>query len=245
MIEATPELRRAIAEDLRFLASLHDRELDAGLWAILRQAPVQERLALELDDEEGRAALSLMDNALTAGSGDPVAMDFLAAEFASIYLTNAYRASPDESVWIDPEGLERQEPMFDVRRWYEHYGLKAENWRMRSDDHLVLQLFFIAHLIALTEHPAALNDAARFMDRHLLRWVRHFAATVHHRTNSEFYAGLALTTAIYVRRLRKALVVFANEPLVEPEPIEAEKQRHLREAYEDSCAYVPGMSESW
>ena len=44
----------------------------------------------------------------------------------------------------------------------------AANWRKRSDDHLVLQLQFLAHLFG---EGRGAPTAARFMDEHLLRWL--------------------------------------------------------------------------
>jgi len=38
----------------------------------------------------------------------------LAADFAAIYLNHSIQASPCESVWLDEEGLMRQQPMFKV-----------------------------------------------------------------------------------------------------------------------------------
>ena len=74
-------------------------------------------------------------------------LDILAAEYADIYLNNSLQAFPCESVWLDQEGLTMQEPMFQVREWYGRFGLQVEDWRKRTDDHLVNQLRFAAHMI--------------------------------------------------------------------------------------------------
>ncbi len=102
--------------------------------------------ALSLDGEESEANL-----------------DDLAADFAAIYLTHGYRVSPNESVWRDEEGLERQGPMFSVRAWYKHHNLQTPDWRIRADDHLVNELQFLAMLSQRAADFDQLREAARFL----------------------------------------------------------------------------------
>lgn len=235
------------AGDLVLLARLHERELTGDLLAELRKRPFAAQMALAPDDEEGRAAFAVLDAALASEEcdGSPAAMDRLAADFAAIYLNHTWSVSPCESVWVDPEGLVLQEAMFEIRRWYHHYGLAAANWRMMSDDHLVQQLRFIAHLLA-HEIDHAPKDAAAFADHHVLRWVEPFAARVAQRCQTQFYAGLALVTAVTLKRLRRLLVAVAGMPLIELEPIEEEKQRRREDAAKRASeAYFPGAAPSW
>lgn len=235
------------SDDLRLLAHLHDRELTPELLAELRRLPVSNRFAVGLDDEEGRGALLLLDDALQseACDGSPAHMDQLHADYAAIYLNHAFSVSPTEGVWVEPEGLDRQEPMFEVRRWYQHYALAAPDWRKRPDDHLVLQLQFIAHLL---DGPTidAPKDAAAFMDHHILRWISHFAERVANRCDTQFYAALGVVTALHIKALRQALVNVVGMPLVEMEPIEEEKRRRREAAHSAaSQAFVPGVAPSW
>ena len=46
---------------------------------------------------------------------------------------------------IDDEHLTCQRSMFELREIYAVAGLSGVDWRQRPDDHLVLQLIFIAH----------------------------------------------------------------------------------------------------
>jgi putative dimethyl sulfoxide reductase chaperone len=232
--------------DLRLLACLHDRELSPELLAELRKAPAADHFALKPDDAAGHSAFAIFDGALHSPEcdGSPATLDRLHADYAAIYLNHTYSVSPLECVWLDPEGLVLQEPMFEIRRWYTHYGLEVRNWRSRSDDHLVFQLEFIAHLVshALEHGP---KDAAAFMDHHLLRWIEPFSARVAQRCTTQFYAGLALVTAVILKRLRLVLVELAGMPLVEVEPIEEEKQRLRAKAQEAASRFVPGLAPSW
>ena len=234
------------ADDLRLLAHLHDRELTPEILAELRSAPIAARLSLQPDSDEAVAAFAVLDAALASleCDGDPRRMDLLAADYAAIYLNHAFSVSPTEGVWVEPEGLDRQEPMFEVRRWYTHYGMQAPDWRKRPDDHLVLQLQFIAHLLTI-ETEGGRKDAAAFMDHHVLRWIDHFAARVARRCDTEFYAGLTLVTATVLKALRQGLVVHAGMPLIEMEPIEEEKRRRRDAAQESAARFIPGAAPSW
>ena len=251
-------LRSAVAGDLRLLALLHDRELDAERIHALWQEGYEDFLGLQLVGEEGRKAITLLREGLTdipAGL-DTETLDRLAADFADIYLTHGVRASPCESVWLDEDGLAMQAPMFDVREWYRRYGLAVANWRQRSDDHLVYQLLFLAQLLepeeeaSAGEAPAAgadLGEVARFLDEHTLLWIDRFAERVAKRCETRFYAGLALLTGAYLNELRDLLAELADAP--RPSEEEMEARRRPRAAVSvpvaPPSAFVPGAGPTW
>lgn len=197
------EERERLDEDLRLILRLNDREPDADLLAALRATDPHEWFALDLSGAGGDEACGHLAEAL-AGLPEPVTgamLDELAAEFAAIHLTFAYRAAPTESVWRDEEGLERQAAMFDVRRWYARHGLTAPDWRRRSDDHLVNELQFLAFLLRRGDQEEWLREAALFLRDHLLVWVPGFAGRVASRCRLQFFAGAALVTALWLDRL--------------------------------------------
>ena len=246
------EERRGFAQDLRLLALLHDREPSAELIETLRRTAVDGLFALRLDGDRADKALNFLVLALSPDltSTSPSGLDELAADHAAIYLTHAHRVHPSESPWIDPEGLTSQQSMFEVRDWYLHWGLEVPNWRVRPDDHLVVQLGFVAHLMEAVEHPAALVDTARFLDRHLLRWIGAFADGVTARCWTAYWAAIAEVTVIYLATLRSRLAALPGCERIEIEPIEAEKKRIEAEAArsEATCAtpvHVPGLEPSW
>lgn len=236
------EFAGAVAEDLRQLVALHHQEPDAALLNALRQTAFPRGLGLRLQGEGGLRALDLMDRALAAlpKELDQPVMDELAADYASIYLTHGIQASPEESVWIDDENLACQQPMFQVRAWYARHDLAAPDWRTRPDDHLVLQLQFIAHLLAGEGVHNRLDEVARFMDEHLLRWLGRFADRVAARSITPYFAGVALLTAAYCDELRDILV----ETLGEPRPSTEEIDARMRPRYQQEqrpVAFMPGM----
>ncbi|MES9978970.1 MAG: molecular chaperone TorD family protein, partial [Candidatus Thiodiazotropha sp. 6PLUC5] len=160
---------QAIADDLLMLTRLHIKEPDAELLEILVNHEFPKTMGLKLVSEDGEKASHFMCQMIETlpSSFDDEFLDLLAADYADIYLNHSLQASPLESVWIDEEKLTCQESMFQVRAWYENYGLKAENWRIRPDDDLVLQLQFISHLFSIADSVQELEDIARFMDEHL------------------------------------------------------------------------------
>ncbi|NJO16839.1 MAG: dehydrogenase [Thioploca sp.] len=214
--------RQGAAEDLRELAWLQYQELSYAVVEELKQVNFPDNLGLRLQSSESQEVLDFMRKAI-AELPVPIekkVLDDLAVDFASIYLNNNIHASPYESVWLTDDGLTRQEPMFQVRRWYEKYNLAAQNWRARPDDHLVLQLQFISHLFSLDEKLDTLKEASCFLDEHLLRWIKLFASRVASRCETPFYAGLVLLMAQYLDELRDLLAQIVDEPRPSAEEIE-------------------------
>lgn len=231
-----------VADDLTLLARLHDAEPEAAVLELLRRRPVAECLALLLSSPAAEDGLQMID-AFLAEMPEPVdagSRDELAADFAAIYLTCARRASPTESYWLTEDHLERQEPMFAVRRWYAHHGLMARDWRKRADDHLVLEIEFVAALLR-DGRDVALHDAARFMDRHLLAWAPGFFEAVATRAGTGFYAGLALLSAAHLDAVRDLLQALTGEARVAPSSGPS--------ATGPGCAtvhpFVPGRGPGW
>jgi len=236
---------RVYGEDLRLLALLHDREPTAELIERLREAWPEDYFRLPLTDDAGVSALDFLRVALSdkVTPSDPAGLDELAADYAAIYLNHTHRVSPSESPWIDPDGLTSQRSMFEVRDWYRHWGMETPDWRRRPDDHLVVQLEFVAHLLAIAT-PAALLDAARFLDRHLLRWYGAFADGVELRCRTPYWAAIANLTLVHLDTLRDRLARLDGGERIEMEPIEAEKARRRQVAIDETCAsardFVPG-----
>jgi TorA maturation chaperone TorD len=236
-----------VADDLIALAVLHNGELEAALLGRLRSVGFPASLQLKLQSEPGHQALAMMRQGLEQIPVEPEqrTLDELAADYAAIYLNNTHRASPSESVWVDEEGLAMQEPMFQVREIYARYGLVAQDWRRRPDDHLVHQLQFLSHLVEHQRGKDSLLEAARFLDEHLLRWLEPFAVRVAGRCGTLFYAGLALLTATYVDELREHLVRVLDAPRPSAAEIEERMRPKRIDSEQEVVAYVPGASPSW
>jgi TorA maturation chaperone TorD len=239
------EFRAAAAQDLADLAALHDREVDAATLERLRAAAGEGLLRVRLVNEDGRAALFLLGEALAGLPAviDGALTDELAADYADIYLTYGLRAAPNESVWLDDDNLAMQAPMFEVRALYQRHGLQVPDWRRRADDHLVHELQFLAHLLD-PGSGETLGEAAAFLDEHLLLWAPDFSARVAQRCATPFYAGLAAVTAAYLDELRELLERILGQPRTPREEIE-ERRRRAREPDPAPAPFVPGSAPGW
>jgi len=102
------------SELLNLLARLHDREPDKSLIEGLQRADMEEWLCSLLPSGETKSAAIGFVAAVNEISfpSETATLNVLAAEFADIYLTYSYRISPNGSVWLTEDKLERQEPMF-------------------------------------------------------------------------------------------------------------------------------------
>jgi TorA maturation chaperone TorD len=219
-------LAAAVQKDLSVLALLHDRELTSDTLQALQQEVEEAFLGLRLESTEGAEALALF----RAGVADVPrdcpgdALDILASEYADIYLNYSLQAAPSESVWIDEDGLTLQDAMFELRGWYANHGLSAKDWRQRSEDHLVTQLQFLAHLAgqvaAQDDENGQLDEITQLLDEHLLRWIGDFAERVSTRCRTRFYAGLAVLTARYLDELRDLLTLVSGQPRPTSDEIE-------------------------
>lgn len=238
----TRELAEALAEDAEALAALHDRELTTEMIGALREVRFPENLGLLPAGEQSLEAWRLMAAALA--KTDAANLDLLAADYAAIYLTGAYGASPCESVWLDDDHLACQAPMFELRRLYVEAGLVATDWRKRPDDHLVLQLLYLAHALRRAAGAGDLLRLAAMLDEHLLRWLPDFAARVAARAGTPFFAVLGRLTFAWCEQLRDLLA----ESLGEPRPTRKELEARLkpqRRVEAAPLAYMPGAAPSW
>lgn len=243
LTEQTQQLFSFIADDIALLNTLHDREITGEMLILLKDNNFPRTLGFALQKQDSIEALDLLESGVKELKNNKETLDELAADYASIYLNYSLSASPFESVWIDEENLVMQSAMFDVREYYDRYSLKVEEWRLRSDDHFICQLQFIAYVLNLKEYKN-LKELATFMDEHLFRWFDMFASKVVKRCATAFYAGLVGLTFSYISELRDLLAIILEEARPDKEQIEAKltKSIPLKTAAQD---YIPGTEESW
>jgi TorA maturation chaperone TorD len=245
--ELLKAFRAAVAQDLSMFAVLHDAEPNAGLIHRLKTSRFPADLGLILGSPRAREAARILAAEIRRFP-DPVdtqTLDELAVDYANIYLINTLRAAPCESVWFDDEGLACQSQMFQVRECYLEHGLAAANWRVRPDDHLVIQLQFIAFLFDPARSGDTLGELVKFMDEHLLRWLMRFAERVATRCDRPYFAGLAMLTAAYCDELRELLARILGEPRPSQKEIDA-RMRPKREVIPAvPLKYMPGLGPGW
>lgn len=234
------EFCSAVADDLNMLAALHENEVEERLLNAMYISDFPMQLGLRLTSERACDTQRMMKQVLDSlpRPFDKKTSDTLAADYADIYLSYTFRASPYESVWLDEENLERQTPMFEVRDCYKRFGLAVPDWRIRADDHLVHQLQFLAFLFSQDNCEELLEESANFMDQHLLRWLGLFAERVAERCATSYFSVAALLTDAYCEELREVLVnVFELQRQVTYEKNETETINEIPEPLQ----YMPGM----
>ncbi len=110
-------------------------------------------------------------------------------------------AAPWESVYFDEERLTFQEQTLDVRNWYRRFGLEAERKYHEPDDHIGLELLFLAHLATLGLRALEEKDNARFeelkeaqrefLQKHPGAWVLTWCGLVEANARTDLYKGVA------------------------------------------------------
>jgi anaerobic sulfite reductase subunit A len=154
----------------------------------------------------------------------------LAVEYAGLFLgVWGKPAHPSESYYITDRQLVMQRPRDDVLNLYRAMGVERTGEFKEPEDHIALELQFMAHLCGMTN--AALKngnfkdarkylDAQRnFLDSHLGKWVPKLAADILKSARHEYYRAIAKITKAYVD-VDKELVVNLEENL----PIRSDSQ---------------------
>lgn len=234
---------------LGLVIRLHDREADAELIAQLRALEAPLVFAAILDGREDAATADAFGAALAQLGTPPGSdeLDEMAADFADLYLTHGYRIAATGSVWMTDDHLERQEPMFEVRDWYDHYGMKVPDWRIRSDDHLVHELQFLHHLLKIGT-PDTLGDAAQFLDLHVMGWLPDFCALGAVRARTPFHATAVAVTRPLLESLRDWLTETTGvQPDIRANGYARALDTAARQAAlpEIERPFMPGLAPSW
>ncbi|MBC5583213.1 molecular chaperone TorD family protein [Eggerthella sp. NSJ-70] len=194
-----------------FLAALYRTEVTERSLEALRQDGVLDCADPELDD-----GLRMMRTYLASPEASvlDLARDY-AKTFCGAASTNKTAAYPFESVYTSESGMLMQDARDDAMRWYRRFGIaKSESWH-DCEDHLALELEFMAFLIgscrdALVEGDtraacSLLTAQHGFLEEHLANWVPEFARHVDLRARTGFYRGLGRFTRAYVANDRREL----------------------------------------
>ena len=130
------------------------------------------------------------------------ALDRVRSEYTRLFMgPTKLPAPPWESVYTTKERLLFQESTLKVRQCYLKYNFLPANYRSEPDDHLALELDFMANLSHLAQDAfqndkpdEALNilkDQQAFLKEHLLLWVPQFVSDLHTATSHPLYLGMS------------------------------------------------------
>lgn len=190
----------------RLLSRLYRSEVDAPLLDALTGMafPVD---APQPQLSEGYARLG----AWLEGYGEH-ALDDLAADYAAVFLAagsaDGSAAIPCESIYTSPRKIYMQEAWESVTALYRAHVLgKADGLDDLMEDHLALELAFMAHLIGENDT----RPQQEFLEGHLLNWVPDFVADIDRYARQDFYKAVGLITLGFLK-LDLALLSGLNDP---------------------------------
>lgn len=153
----------------------------------------------------------------------------LAVDYARVFLgagiAGDAAAYPYESVYTSPKRLIMQDARDQVLTAYRAKGLNKAVTIDFPEDHISLELEFMAYLCHETHHALAtkdwmaisvcLKEQMDFLVQHLLNWVSAFCADVEKYAGTEFYRAVAKATNGFLRLERTILEDMIAEAAVE------------------------------
>lgn len=197
----------------RLLQRIFGGEPQAEVLKVVTDPHTREALQLLLQEDEHLfdkhfEVLSEVARALAAEPEQT--MDKLKSEYTYLFIgPNSLPAPPWESVYLTKERVLFQESTLNVRRAYLKYSFLPSNYPHEADDHLGLELDFMAHLSQvaqdhfdqgrLEEMKAILADQQAFLRDHLLLWIGDFAQDIQKSKTHYFYPPMADLTKHIVK----------------------------------------------
>lgn len=183
----------------------------AWLQALADEA-VFDEIPFGAERPEVAAGLARLQAWSRENSAGRLALDTLRADYTRLFIgPGKIIAPPWESAQVDEERLTFQEETLAVRGWYRRFGLQAARQYNEPDDHVGLELAFLAHLTQLALAALAEGDQVRvaelllaeraFLAEHLHKWLPAWSAQVVQHAHTDFMRGLAQVTGGVVAEL--------------------------------------------
>ncbi|HFG2013366.1 TPA: molecular chaperone TorD [Vibrio cholerae] len=182
MMQELKILNEKRAEIYWWLSSLFFKELSEQDIARYHSAEVRTFLSGLADEQSLNREVKHLVEALNRLQDRQDAQLELAADFCDLFLkSDRDSALPYASVYAD-QGLLNGKPAQQMRELLGAHGVKVEQNLNEPEDHLAIQLDFLAHLAISAnqiEHSAQLSLALQaqsdFISQHLLTWLPAFS----------------------------------------------------------------------
>jgi anaerobic sulfite reductase subunit A len=193
-----------------FLSRIYREEVDQKLIDSLKG----KDLLLSHPESEITQGWEILRDFLQTASQNPIPE--LAVEYTNIFLgTGKNPAYPFESVYRTKQRLEMQRPRDEVIETYRGEGFKKGADFNEPEDHIAVELEFMAHLAQKTITALESGDQAKakdffqkqvnFLKQHLNQWVGPFCQDIEQGAESGFYKGIAKITKGFVSLDNKLL----------------------------------------
>ena len=187
------------------LSRCYEREMDAAFAKELTEA------ALESDNAELAGGFAALQANLAECDED--ALELLAVVFDRAFFgmgpRTAQKAFPYESVYTSEGGLMMQDAYSEVLHVYRAAGFAKTPGFTEPEDHLAVELSFMALLCGRAVEALRAGDEAgaerqlraqhEFVQGHLLNWVVLFVSDMRKAAEEGFYFDLASFTEAYLQ----------------------------------------------
>lgn len=190
---------------LLFCGQVLQQAPDANLLRYLRDDKLFTNWPLSLNDEESLNALKTLIETCETEEAEALELHF---DHLRLFSGPEPKAVPWESVWREKDRLLFGEQTMAVRTFYHSHGLTTDATGREPEDHLGLELAFVAHLLrqAINTGDAQHSEAARrFLDAHVLPWADDCLRRAASEAQTPFYQGVSLLCASALRGLDQAL----------------------------------------
>lgn len=185
------------------VSRVFSREPDDCLFLEIANAHAEEECTLLDDDSQEGACIW----GRVLESVKEVDLLRLNREYTKLFIgPGSLPAPPWESVYVTGEPLLFQESTLAVRDAYRRSGFVSAGYPREADDHVAIELDFMATLASKTCDTVAgdrgvLEAQLAFLEEHLLAWVDSFAERLGAcGTVSGFYPSFARLAALVCRR---------------------------------------------
>ncbi|MDR2869144.1 MAG: molecular chaperone TorD family protein [Deferribacteraceae bacterium] len=142
------------------------------------------------------------------GSLDDQGYDDIVNDYQRLFVgtSGPVQAPPWESLYVGPDPMLFQESTLSARRWYAKHGLQAEHLKHEPDDHIGLELIFIAHLISkINQGENELDSLKEFYSEHIAGWAAAWCTLCAEKSNHPLFKAVAIISREALADLGKKL----------------------------------------
>ncbi|MEM3449326.1 MAG: molecular chaperone TorD family protein [Thermoprotei archaeon] len=143
----------------------------------------------------------------------------LAEDYAGIFLgVRGVVPHPSESAYMTKDHTIFQKQRDEILQMYQQMGLQKDPSFPEPEDHIALELCFMARLANQTVNALELKNLElllqmlryqqSFMDQHLVRWVPKLCQDIYRSARTDFYKGVALFTRGFINLDRAMINMF-------------------------------------
>jgi TorA maturation chaperone TorD len=197
---------------------------------LVRRVVVEDLFAdwpLETDEPEVRTGLALLRDFCRSPGAERLAP--LLADHGRLFeVPGEAFVRPWESVYRSEEHLLFERETREVAESYRRFGMEVPNPGAEPEDHLGLELRFVAHLCVLGEAAIARGDRAAlrevvggmgaFFDEHLTRWAEPCLLQVIGNARTAYYRGAAHLARGCIAETRGAIRAWERAERGHPPP---------------------------